>query len=303
MTSAFCILQNPHQAARRATDTCRHDPIIITPPTLFAKKGKKKKGGGNKKNKKGGFEWASTFTLKPQEAQLTRDIASTLVSSFKAKTGKGLTPELDRGGVADIPKALWNAPVACMVADEGDNGATIVRYANVAGLETLGLKPNEFERLFSTSSVADKEGQDQPPSTPQPTLAIDLPPVMKGDKKYESGYKKKILKLGENDISIIDAHRWALEKSSMTPDGKFVTTSFGVAYAWNEWMMGDTTICSPGGGQREAVDIGRLEERIANQGAAIRKLKDEAGLGNKDPQVVDAVQELLRLKAVLEEVR
>ena len=42
-----------------------------------------------------------------------------------------------------------------------------------------------------------------------------------------------------------------------------------------------------------------LEELVAAQGAEVRRLKEEEGLGNKDPKVEAAVAELLRLKAMM----
>jgi hypothetical protein len=263
---------------------------------LFAKKKKKKGGGGGGKQKKGGFEWASSFTLKPQEATITRELASSAAASFKARTGKSLAPELD-GGVMDAPKALWDASVACMVVDQED-GATVVKYANAAALETVGLKPNEFEKLYSTS-IKEEERQQL-----KPVVTVDLPSVMNGDKKYESGYKKKMLKREDgDDITIIGGHRWALEKSALTPEGKFETTSLGVAYAWNEWLVGDDIIYSPGGSTRIAVDPAKLEEEVAAKAAHIRSLKEDQGLNNKDPEVVEAVEELLALKEALEQVK
>ena len=72
----------------------------------------------------------------------------------------------------------------------------------------------------------------------------------------------------------------------------------GVGYAWSEWLIGEHTLCSKGGVRKEiqTEDLGDLKERIARQGAFIRDLKENQGLGNKDPEVVEAVAELIRLK-------
>ena len=103
---------------------------------------------------------------------------------------------------------------------------------------------------------------------------------------------------GSDDITILDAHRWTLEKSALI-DGKFVTTTLGIAYAWEEWQVGDSTVCSAGGKQRVVVDVAELEAQLEQQAAFIRNLKDEHGLGNKDPEVVDAVEKLLKLKELI----
>uniref|UniRef100_A0A7S4JB68 Uncharacterized protein n=1 Tax=Odontella aurita TaxID=265563 RepID=A0A7S4JB68_9STRA len=285
---------------------------------LFAKK-KKKKGGKNKKGggankKESGFEWASSFTLKPFESKALRELASTTMASFEGRTGRSLCEEMV--GAEDVPKALWNAPTACVVvgppaaaeegsseaeASEGEEGevaasgpGTIVKYANAAALETVGLKPDEFEKFINPTAA-----------TVDGAVYIDLPPVMKGDKKYEGGYKKKILRGGDssegegNDVTVLHAQRWTIEKSVII-GGKFVTETTGVAYSWSEWALGEDTLCSAGGKRGPLLRPEDLEEAVEAQAAAVRALKQEEGLGNKDPKVVEAVGELLRLKGLLE---
>jgi hypothetical protein len=287
---------------------------------LFAKK---KKGKKNKANKKeAGFAWAASFTLKPFESASLRDLATSACASFEGRTGKPLTEEIRKS--SDVPKTLWNAPVACVIIGEesgdadadadgdgdgdGDAATTaaagpVIQYANIAALETVGLKPDQFEQLLATK---DPESGEWKVSEKVDTF-IDLPSVMKGDKAYESGYKKKMIKANANtntasvDVTIESAQRWKLEKSALI-DGKFVTETIGVAYAWNSWLEGEDTLCRPGGVREVNIDIGDIEEKIKSQGEVIRELKEVQGFGNKDPEVSDAVQELLRLKALLEEV-
>ena len=264
---------------------------------LFAKKKKKgkKKGGGNKKQS--GFEWAQTFTLKPFEAKATRDLVSVACASFEGRTGKPLFKELKES--ADLPKALWKGPVACLVvgtADEGegDSGQMVVKYANVAALETVGLRHDEYERLISPS---DQGGDAKQSDSESDIISVDLPAEMKGDKRYEGGYQKKILRGDgdeDDDITILNAQRWALEKSALI-DGKFVTETIGVAYAWNEWSIGEDTLRQPGGVTKSLIKPEDVEGAIEKQGDLIRGLK-ETGLGNQDPEIKEAVAELLRLK-------
>jgi hypothetical protein len=272
---------------------------------LSAKKKKK-----NKPPKKGGFAWASSFTLQPFEASATRQLADTAVASFQGRAGgQPLCEELVEA--SDIPKALWNAPLACLImaapagpistgsAEEeavvSDAAATtsVVKYANIAALETVGLAPEEFEQLFATGPP--QQGGDASVET---TISLQLPCIMKGAKKFERGYQKKMLKREAGDVTILDASRWDLEQSQIV-NGKFVTQSLGVAYAWTEWMVGSETLCKPGGHRKTLLTKGDdYEARIAQQGAFIRDLKENQGMGNKDPQVVAAVAELLRLKKV-----
>jgi len=266
----------------------------ISTSALFAKK---KKGKKNKSQKKEtGFAWANSFTLKPFESTSLRDLASTACATFEGRTGKPLTEELGRS--SDVPKTLWNAPLACVIVGEGhgdgelDNAGSMIQYANIAALKTVGLQPDQFEQLLATKDP--KSGEWEVSANVK--KFIDLPSSMKGDKSYESGYKKKMVKGGEDavDITIENAQRWILEKSAII-DGKFATETLGVAYTWSSWVEGDDTLSTPG-------SISDFEEQIKVQGAVIRELKEVQGLGNKDPEVSNAVQELLRLKALLEEV-
>ena len=60
-------------------------------------------------------------------------------------------------------------------------------------------------------------------------------------------------------------------------------------------------IGEPGGVVSEPpADPAEVAAKIEAQGALIRDLKETQGLGNKSPEVVEAVAELLRLKAILE---
>jgi len=298
---AFTLLKT---TTKDVTSSHHHAPFTST--RLFAKK---KKKGGKKKQKnqqQSGFAWASSFTLKPFESSALRDLASFACASYEGRTGKPLAEELR--GASDLPKVLWNAPIACVVVvdgseeengEKGDSASTnnnIIQYANVAALETFGFQPDQFDQLISSKDPESGEWK-----TPQNDVvkALDLPSSMGGDKTYQSDYKKKMIK-GDPDISIENAYRWILEKSALI-DGKFVTESIGIAYAWDSWVEGEDTLCRPGGVREVKIDVQELEEKIKAQGDAIRELKDQ-GLGNKDEQVVDAVQELLRMKALLEEV-
>jgi len=270
--------------------TTEEKAITTTTSTaLFAKKKKKKKKGGAKNNQSG-FKWASSFTLKPFEAQKTREIVTTAATVFQKRVGSSLIPEESKS--PNVPKELWTSPIACLImSSEGT-----VAYANVAALETVGLGPDEFEQLFQTSDN-NSSGEENNNNKIDEMISIELPFEMKGESKYESGYQKKILKTKNtgDDVTILNAKRWALE-NSIIEEGKFVTTSLGVAYAWEEWMLGDNdAICTPGGNQRQ-LNMGKLEEAIAEQAETIRELKEVQGLGNKDPMVVKEVQQLLQLK-------
>lgn len=266
---------------------------------LFAKKKKGKKQKSKKKDS--GFAWAASFSSKPFESASLRDLASTACASFEGRTGKPLTEEMKTS--LDIPKTLWNAPLGCVIVGEeptdGEASATgaIIQYANIAALEMVGLKPDQFEQLLATKDPGSGEWK----ASEKVNKYINLPSQMKGEKTYESGYKKKVIRGGEDgaDIELENAQRWVLEKSALI-DGKFATETLGIAYAWNSWIEGGDTLCRSGGIREGKIDIDGIEEKIKAQGVLIREMK-EGGLGNKDPEVSGAVQELLRLKASLEE--
>mmetsp|Transcript_61579 Transcript_61579/g.74066 ORF Transcript_61579/g.74066 Transcript_61579/m.74066 type:complete len:345 (+) Transcript_61579:81-1115(+) len=290
----------------------------VSSSNLSAKKKKKKKSSGGNQNKQSGFEWAKSFTLAPHEAKEAREIVSSALASFEAITGKPLSAEFIGASMGDFPKLLWKSPIAFVIISEKDSSENVqssneneenektdtcmskmtVEYANVAALETVGLKADEFQRFISQYSIENSESKND-------IIQIDLPTSMKGNKKYDNKYNKKIIRGGDgdnfaDDITISNAQRWSIDKSTFV-DGKFATQAVGVAYAWNDWLLGDHTVCAAGGERREYVDEANLEEQVAGQAAYIRKLKEVDGLTNKDPKVADAVEKLLRLKALVDD--
>jgi len=262
-------------------------------PKLLAKKkgggGKKKKGG--KGGKQSGFAWASSFELKPWESSALREFAVLCCRTFKTRTGKPLHPAL--ADAADVPKALWTLPVACVIvgppteaassdallpaADDAAEAASeaVYVYANLAAIEALGF--------------ADWQSAIGAPSA--------LPEEM--SKKYESGYSKKA---GLRPVTLLDASRWVLEKAGVE-GGKLVTSRVGLCYAWSEWQDEYGFVCEPGGNRRTPDPTPEeLAVAIEEKGAEVRRLKEQEGLGNKDPQVQEAVAALLSLKAAAEEL-
>lgn len=296
-TSAFCPSSNNRPIYAPTTTTTSQNTGSST--QVFAKKKKPKKKG--KDQAKSGFEWATSFSIKPYESQSSRDLVSTALASYEGRKGKPLCEEIV--GVPDIPKALWRASTAVLVIGQPteDGAAAEINYANLAALEMVGLTAETFDRLIT---MPGPKGDNDPDGSVT-KIVMNLPSEMK-DKAYASGYSKKVLKKGDgqqegggHDIVMMDAERWKLEKSALV-DGAFVTAQLGVVYAWKEWVMDDTTVCTPGGVQREVINVEDLQGAVDQQAGVIRDLKEGQGLGNKDPQVQEAVAELLRLKALLE---
>lgn len=288
----------------------RHTP----PPQLLAKK----KGGGGKKGGKGGkgkgakqsgFAWASSFELKPFEASALREMAEQGCRTYQTRTGQPLDPVLS--DAADLPKALWTLPVAFVIvgpsaqakeasggpppaappeeeeadaADAPADGAAVDEaaaaepvylYANLAAIEALGFA--DWQTCIGA--------------------AAELPEDMA--EKYQSGYQKKV---GKKKVMLLDASRWCIEKAAVQ-DGKLVTSRVGLCYAWREWEDAEGMICEPGGKRREPdLTPEEIEAALEAQGVEVRRLKEEEGLGNQDPQVKEAVAELLRLKALAAEL-
>jgi hypothetical protein len=143
-------------------------------------------------------------------------------------------------------------------------------------LETVGLPPDKHKRLLTG---ADGTPPSSTGANGKPVIAINLPTTMTGDKQFQTKCTKKTIKGKDNkdddndndDIAIVEAQQWAIAKISFL-GGKFVSTTMGVACAWNEWRIGDSAVASPGGVGREhvVVDTSSLsQEQIQAQGAAI----------------------------------
>ena len=141
---------------------------------MLAKKGGGKKKGGGAKKKQSGFAWASNFELKPFESTELRSLAETVVSTYQTRTGKTLHASLS--GANDVPKKLWSAPIAVVVAAESTDGGggaeavvavaegsageesavethrpPVYLYANLAALEAHGLS-DDYARLIGQPS-------------------------------------------------------------------------------------------------------------------------------------------------------
>lgn len=277
----------------------------------------KKKGGG-KKGKKGKNQKPSVNLLdfskqKPFESSSLRSLAEAAANGYLSRSGKPLHDDL-RNAV-NIPKALWNAPVACMIVgkplpspmprppprvaddevEDDDQEAEApaeepvekaepeqVLYCNVAALEAHGLAANAWNDLIGK------------PTTLAGTMSD----------KFDGDYSKKI---SAAEVFTLKGARWAVDKMEVV-DGKLATSTLGICYAWESWELEDGWIRKPGGVREEKppppppkLSKEELEAAVAEQGAAIRKLKEEDGFGNKDEPVVEAVLELKRLKALLEE--
>lgn len=266
--------------SRSSHFSCSHR--ISLNPVCLAKK--KKSGGGKKSqkgnNKKSGFEWASTFETKPTESAAMREITELAVSSFRTRTGKILDEKLSMAN--DIPKALWSADTAVLVIgppatseleqDEDGSEGTVL-YANLAACEACGVGA-EWNKLIGSKS--------------------ELPATM-SEKKYQASYQKKLRSAGVL-LKPETCSRWSLEKMALS-DGKLSVQTIGIAYSFGEWWKEDGTCCKPGGVQiAPAMDPAEVEAALEAQAAEVRRLKEEQGLTNKDPEVMAAVAELLRLK-------
>lgn len=259
------------------------------------------KGKGGKRDKKSGFEWASNFELQPYESSEKRALVETLCTAHQTRTGKPLHPSII--DASDVPKALWRAPIACLIvapapapvaataAEDGDAATAkadetaedvgtalppefVYAYANVAALEVHGLQPSECNDLIGQAAA--------------------LPGTWGSGKKYEGSYSKKLSPPG---VMLAEATRWPLEKMAVV-GGKLSVQTVGIAYAFSSWELEDGTICEPGGVRRaRELSMEEVAAAVVAQAAEVRRLKD-TGLGNKDAEVVEAVSELLRLKAL-----
>ena len=150
MTPADTINRSPSSISNKSgsSDSRTNPTSTSTSHPGSALYAKKEKGKKNKsKNKESGFAWATSFSLKPFESDTLRDLASTACAPFEGRTGKPLTKDLRAS--TDIPKILWNAPVACVIIGDADADG-MIQYANIAALETVGLQPDQFDQLLAT---------------------------------------------------------------------------------------------------------------------------------------------------------
>ena len=223
-------------------------------------KAKKKK---SKAPKTSGMEWARNFVVMPYDSTSLREVASVACATFAGRSGKALHASLK--SAADVPKALWSAPAAVVVVRNG----TFV-YANAAACEAWN---QTHSALIGSKTV----------------LSDALP------KAFESNYEKK-----DAFFTINAATRWLIEKP-VVQDGALRTQALGAAYAFFSWtLLDDGTICEPGGIRtKPAPAPTAIEDAIATQAALVRSLKETSGKTNKDPEVLAAVAELLRLKEQL----
>lgn len=296
------------QHDRRCAVRDFHLARMGSPSMLAKKKGGKGKGGKGKGGKQSMKDMLENLDIHPTDSTALREVAELVVSSYKAKTGKSLHRVFDAGG--DMPKALFSAPVAVMVVkakegDEADGSGGVVVYANEAACEAHEIPAGKtcYKRL------------------------IDLPTELKvscGDKKFESGYSTKlhfsnISAVGaatddaagpadapKTSITLLDASRWALEKMEVV-DGKLVSGSAGVAYAWESWELPDGMWRKPGGvweePEEEPPSPEEVQEMLDEVAASIRKLKEVEGKTNQDPEVVEKVAVLKELKALKAELQ
>mmetsp|Transcript_59543 Transcript_59543/g.119522 ORF Transcript_59543/g.119522 Transcript_59543/m.119522 type:complete len:319 (+) Transcript_59543:153-1109(+) len=294
---------------------CKFSPGKDFPDRTLAKALAKKK---QKQQKKSGMAWALDFDVKPYESAKLRSMAELVCNSYRTITGNLLDPSLVSAMGLLLPKALWDAPVACIivseketVSPEDENVGTKVLYANLAALESLGVTNGEADHSLVIGQDCSK-------------LRLSLPGSMPaGGKKFESNYNKKLPKVkgtapqdadSDNSISVLAAERWALEEASFV-DGSLRMTPVGVVYAYRSWTQTESGVkCMPGGITSVAADTAQeLIEAIEKQAFLVRNLKttgvasglasdgggDGKGLPNSSPEVKVAVAELLRLKAEL----
>mmetsp|Transcript_18795 Transcript_18795/g.59083 ORF Transcript_18795/g.59083 Transcript_18795/m.59083 type:complete len:267 (-) Transcript_18795:148-948(-) len=235
----------------------------------YATKGGKKKKPKKKQPKTSGMEWARSFVVMPYDSVPLRELVTAALSAHDSKCGRTLDPSLTASG--NPPKALWSAPVALVVVNEER-----IEYVNEAATEALRTALNA-----TNATHAELVGAESPFPSSMP-------------KAFESSYKKKV-----GDVMLPDVTRWTVDKMTLT-DGNLGTVNLGVAYAFRQWQLPEGTICEPGGVRKEPTpEPDQVEAMIAEQAAFVRRLKEVDGRTNKDPAVVEAVAELLRLKALL----
>ena len=221
--------------------------------------------------------------LLPFQFEETCHIAQQLVASFHECSGTPLFAGLRLS--TDIPRSLWEAPIACMVVRASSKetietvtepaGSSECVYANLLACEAFGAA--NFTELIGSTSM--------------------LPSSLSSSTMFESRYTKK-LRHGSHQLTLRAATRWQLGGS--TDEAKSRT-----AYAFTHWELADGTLCGPAGLKLRpplTADAKAILEAAASAAAAeLRRLKQEEGRGNTDALVLAGVTEMRRLRDELHE--
>ena len=224
--------------------------------------------------------------LLPFQFEETCHIAQQLVISFHECSGTPLFAGLRLS--KDIPRSLWEAPIACMVVRARSKepvmepltelvGNSECIYANLLACEAFGA--DNFTELIGSTSMLPSSLSSLSSST-----------------MFESRYTKKLCH-GSHQLTLRAATRWQM-------GGSTDKANLRTAYAFTHWELADGTLCGPAGLKLRpplTADAKAILEAAASAAAAeLRRLKQEEGRGNTDALVLAGVTEMRRLRDELQ---
>ena len=222
----------------------------------------------------------------------------TICGSFKEKTGDKLLDGTVM--VQEAAERLFKAPFVCASHDAED----VFNYGNQAALSLWGLPWDEFVGMPSTKSAQDDDGiQSERRELLDKAAESGVIRDYSGVRQASDGRKFKV------DGAIV----WTITNKDGEKTGQAVRFD---SFTWlnEDGTEGEAMSVAEGGqlvpakaaapaDEPEAgaspEDIEKAAKAVDEQAAEVRRLKDEDGLTNADPEVQDAVAELLKRKSAL----
>eukprot|EP00873_Tetraselmis_striata_P029733 jgi/Tetstr1/449997/TSEL_037049.t1 len=237
-----------------------------------AKKGAKKggkKGGGKKKG-----PGSLMDMVKPKEPFEDVNVIMQnllMVESFRRNVGRPLMENVEINSAA---KELYLAPFVMITCDRGLSADPKIVYVNAAGLELLGKTWEEVVDTPASDILALDELSD---AQEQGVLEGYAGPWSAGEE-------------GDDEVDAAPVAR-----------GKIM----GQGIVFSMWTQPDGSTGGVGISNAPPPtpeEIEAAEGAVTEQGQAVRALK-ESGLTNQDAEVAEAVEELLRRKTALAELK
>ncbi len=223
----------------------------------------------------------------------------TICGSYKDKTGDKLLDGTVM--VQEAAERLFKAPFVCASHDADD----VFNYGNQAALSLWGLPWTEFVGMPSTKSAQDDDGiQSERRELLDKAVSEGLIRDYSGIRQASDGRKFKVEAATVWTITNKDGEKtgqavrfanftWLNEDGS-DGDAMTVAENGELVPAKSAAAAEPETSDAP-----SAEDIAEAEKAVEEQAAEVRRLKDEEGLTNSDPEVQDAVATLLERKSAL----
>ncbi|KAL4431366.1 hypothetical protein ABPG75_006622 [Micractinium tetrahymenae] len=256
---------------------------------VAAKKGGKK-GSGQKKG-----PGSLMDPPKPAEPWLQTSVIMQnllMIESHSRKTGRPMFAEEIE--IHEVAKRLWDAPFAVLAHDIEEGQPNRFCYGNQ---KALNLFECTWDELVGTESAQSAEDDAQVQGDRQEALARAMDKGFIDDYTgWRKSFKGKRFKIGRTTLFNVEA-----------PSGEVL----GQAVTIREWEYEDGTkggegvdpaaaAAAAGAAPPSPEAIAAAEAAVAEQGALVRSLKEEQGLGNSSEEVQEAVARLLQLKGELQ---